>query len=261
MAKHITSRDNPTFKELRSLARDIREQRSQGLTLLDGIHLIEAYRDKIGQPEQLILSERGVAQAEVQALCESFPDANSVMLRDNLFGDLSDLANPTGICALVRIPSPLSVKASGSCVLLDGLQDPGNVGSILRTAAAAGIKDVFLGVGCASLWSPRVLRAAQGAHFDLCLREQFELASVLTSFQGVTLAATAHAGNSVFEEDLHGDVAWLFGNEGRGISQSVEALAKKKVYVPMASGSESLNVAGAAAICLFEEVRQKGRLQ
>ena len=255
--KHITSRDNPTFKELKSLAEDIREQRRQGRTLLDGIHLVAAYCDKVGLPEQLILSEHGAAQMEVQSLRDLFPDEVILLLRDGLFGELSDLATPTGVCAVVRIPAPPAAELSGSCILLDALQDPGNVGSVLRTAAAAGIVDVFLGPGCAGVWSPRVLRAAQGAHFELRLREQADLLAVAECFPGTTMAATVHGGESLYDHDLSGNLAWLFGSEGSGLSPKLEAAARKRIHIPMAQGSESLNVAAAAAICLFEEVRQK----
>ncbi|TRZ94134.1 MAG: RNA methyltransferase [Rhodocyclaceae bacterium] len=255
--KHITSRDNPTFKELKSLAEDSREQRRQGRTLLDGIHLVAAYCDKVGLPEQLILSEHGAAQPEIHSLRSLFADAEILLLRDGLFGDLSDLATPTGVCAVIRIPAVPSTDVSGSCVLLDALQDPGNVGSVLRTAAAAGIVDVFLGPGCAGVWSPRVLRAAQGAHFELRLREQSDLFAIAAGFSGTALAATAHGGESLYDHDLTGDLAWLFGSEGSGLSPRLEAAATARVHVPMAEGSESLNVAAAAAICLFEEVRQK----
>jgi len=255
--KHITSRDNPTFKALKSLSEDAREQRRLGMTLLDGSHLITAYRDKLGRPEQLILSEHGAAQAELQALCETLPKVETLLLRDSLFRELSELATPAGICATIRIPVPPAAVINSSCVLLDALQDPGNVGSILRTAAAAGIVDVFLGPGCAGVWMPRVLRAGQGAHFGLRLHEQADLAAVMRNFSGATLAATAHGGEPLYRHDLTGHVAWLFGSEGAGISPSLEAAAAQRVFIPMAVGSESLNVAAAAAICLFEEARQK----
>jgi len=255
--KHITSRDNPTFKELKSLAEDIREQRRQGRTLLDGIHLVAAYCDKVGLPDQLILSEHGAAQTEVQSLRELFPDEAILLLRDGLFGELSDLATPTGACAVIRIPPPPGDGTSGSCILLDALQDPGNVGSLLRTAAAAGIVDVFLGPGCAGVWSPKVLRAAQGAHFELRLREQSDLLAIVAGFSGMSIAATAHGGESLYDHDLTANLAWLFGSEGSGLSPKLEAAAGMRIHVPMAAGSESLNVAAAAAICLFEEVRQK----
>ena len=255
--KRITSRDNPTFKGLKALGEDAREQRRQGMTLIEGCHLVAAYRDKLGQPERLILSEHGFEQAEIQALCETLPNVEKLLLRDSLFREISDLATPTGVCAAIRIPSPQTSSASGSCVLLDALQDTGNVGSILRSAAAAGIIDVFLGPGCAGAWTPRVLRAAQGAHFGLRLHEQADLAEVMARFSGATLAATAHGGEPLYRHDLTGNVAWLFGSEGGGINPSLEAIASKRAMIPLVVGSESLNVAAAAAICLFEEVRQK----
>lgn len=258
--KRITSRDNPTFKALKSLSEDAREQRRLGMTLLDGCHLVAAYRDKIGLPERLILSEHGAQQAEIQALCDSLPEVEKLLLRDSLFRELSGLATPTGVCAAIRIPATSPAGVGGSCVLLDALQDAGNVGSILRTAAAAGIADVFLGPGCAGAWTPRVLRAAQGAHFGLRLHEQADLAAVMANFSGTTVAATAHGGEPLYRHDLMGKVAWLFGSEGGGISPSLEAAAAKRAMIPLAVGSESLNVAAAAAICLFEEVRQKSAL-
>lgn len=257
--KQITSRDNPTFKELKSLADTAREQRRQGMTLLDGVHLVAAYRNKVGLPERLILSEHGAAQPEIQALRDSMPGVPTLLLRDSLFRELSELATPTGVCAAIRIPDPPPAEIRGSCILLDALQDAGNVGSILRTAAAAGIVDVFLGPGCAGAWTPRVLRAAQGAHFDLRLREQADLDAVMAGFSGATIAATVHGGEALYRHDLTGGLAWLFGSEGGGISPHLEAAAAKRVFIPMAQGSESLNVAAAAAICLFEEVRQKSR--
>lgn len=256
--KHITSRDNPAFKALKALAEDAREQRRQQLSLLDGSHLVAAYRDKIGLPERLIVSERGAAQPEIIALQATLAGAETLLLKDSLFSELSAVATPAGILALIRIPAPPATFAgSGSCVLLDALQDAGNVGSILRTAAAAGIGDVFLGPGCAGAWTPRVLRAGQGAHFDLCIREHADLGLVMADFSGTTVAATAHDGDPLFVLDLSGRVAWLFGNEGAGISPQLESKAQIRAAIPMAPGSESLNVAAAAAICLFEEVRQK----
>ena len=263
--KQIASRDNPGFKALKSLAEDAREQRRQGLTLLDGVHLLEAYRDKIGPPQRLILSEHGAAQAEVQALCATLPGVETLLLRDSLFKMLSEVATPVGILAVIPIPTgasaALDAAPMGSCVLLDGVQDAGNVGSILRTAAAAGISRIFLGPGCAGAWTPRVLRAAQGAHFDLHIREQADLAKLMRDFPGLTVAATAHGGEAtdLYLLNLKGSVAWLFGSEGRGISPHLEAAAGKRAIVPMAPGSESLNVAAAAAVCLFETFRQNNR--
>ena len=253
--KLIISRDNPGYKALKALATDSREQRRQGRALIEGAHLVAAYRDKLGMPARLILSEHGAAQAEIQALCASLPDVEALLLRDSLFNTLSGLATPPGILAEICIPET-SGGIVGSCVLLDALQDAGNVGSILRSAAAAGITDVFLGPGCAGAWTPRVLRAAQGAHFDLHIREQADLTDVMAAYSGLKVAATAHGAMSLYDVDLRGEVAWLFGSEGRGISPLLEFAADRRVSIPMAAGSESLNVAAAAAVCFFEKLRQ-----
>lgn len=255
--KRIASRDNPTYKALKALATDAREQRRSGRALLEGVHLVVACRDKIGPPERLVVSERAATQVEIAAICASMPGVETLLLRDDLFDALSGLATPPGIFAEIRIPD-VSAERAGSCVLLDGVQDAGNVGSILRSAAAAGIADVFLGSGCAGAWTPRVLRAAQGAHFDLRIREHADLAAVLAAFSGLKVAAVAGGNAFLYGLDLRGDVAWLFGNEGGGISPQLETAADIRACVPMASGSESLNVAAAAAVCFFEKVRQDG---
>jgi TrmH family RNA methyltransferase len=263
MMKTITSRDNPGYKALKTLAEDHRQQRRQGVALLDGVHLVEACCDKLGPAAilRLIVSEQGAGQPEVQRLCSRLQSVETWLLRDNLFRALSEVVSPVGILALIRQPetSSSNLAPGASCVLLDAVQDAGNVGSILRTAAAAGFHDVFLGPGCAGAWTPRVLRAAQGAHFSLCLREQADLAAVMADFSGLTLAATAHGKQSIplYHIDLHGPLAWLFGSEGQGISPHLEAAARIRAVIPLATGCESLNVAAAAAICLFESNRQR----
>lgn len=258
--KIISSRDNPHYKMLKALIEDGREVRRQRRALLEGVHLLTAYRDKIGAPACLVVSEQGMAQAEIQTLLDSLPGVEVWLLRDTLFKTLSEMATPAGILALIEIPAPQTAfRRDRSCVLLDAVQDAGNVGSILRTAAAAGIKNVFLGKGCAGVWTPRVLRAAQGAHFDLQLHEQADLAAILKDFAGLGVAATAHGEEGLYDRPLplNTPVAWLMGSEGQGIQAELEALAKRRVTIPLAAGSESLNVAAAAAVCLFEEVRQR----
>jgi TrmH family RNA methyltransferase len=255
--KTIRSRDNPDFKVLRQLAGDPRTQRRQGRTLLDGPHLVAAYLDKVGLPERTIVSEAGLAVAEVRQLLSRLAACDVVQLKDSLFREVSGTATPVGILAVIAIPAAPLPPPDGSCVLLDAVQDAGNVGSILRSAAAAGIADVILGPGCAGAWTPRVLRAAQGAHFDLRLREQADLRALLAAHGGTSVAAVARDGESLYHLDLSGPVAWLFGNEGAGLAPDLAVMASSRAMIPMAKGSESLNVAAAAAVCLFEGVRQR----
>lgn len=254
--KFIASRDNPTFKALRALAEDAREQRRQGRTLLDGPHLVGAYLEKVGRPALLAVSESGSGNPEAQRLLAAH-DGEAISLKDSLFREISGVASPVGLLAVIAIPEAPTGPIAGSCVLLDSVQDAGNVGSILRSAAAAGIADIALGAGCAGAWTPRTLRAGQGAHFSLCIREQADLAALVGGWRGVSVATVARGGTPIHALDLSGRVAWLFGNEGAGLSPALSDAATFRAEIPMAAGAESLNVAAAAAICLFEEVRQK----
>jgi TrmH family RNA methyltransferase len=257
--KTITSRDNPTIKGLRALAADGREVRRQDRTLLDGPHLIEAYRRHGGVPEMLVVSESGAGNLEATCLLDAFPTVETLELSDSLFREISGVATPVGILAAIRLPEAPTGPIPGSCVLLDSVQDSGNVGAILRTAAAAGIEEIVLGAGCAGAWTPRVLRAAQGAHFALRIREQADLAGILKEFSGTSVATVVSDGTSLFDLDLGGKIGWIFGNEGAGVAGELVSLATRRITIPIAVATESLNVAAAAAICLFEGVRQRSR--
>jgi RNA methyltransferase, TrmH family len=249
--KQISSRDNPVFKKLYRLAEDARECRKQGRTLIDGPHLVAAYRRQIGLPEALLISESGNRRYEVQTLIEAHAGVDTVVLKDSLFKALSGVESPTGIAAVIPIPQQAPVFTRGNCVLLDAVQDAGNVGSILRSSAAAGIRDIFLGRGCAIAWSPRVLRGGQGAHFRLCIRDSVDLEQFLRDYKGTSLTTVVSGGISLHDIQLTGEIAWLFGNEGSGVRPELLALASQKVTIPMVTESESLNVAAAAAVCLF----------
>ena len=259
--KLIRSRENARFKELRRLATSSRERRSEGLALLDGTHLIAAYRARGGVPEQLILSESGAANAEAARLAAGIAAQAVLLLADSLFGDIAQVATPTGIVALIRTPQPGPVpERIEQCVMLENIQDAGNLGSILRSTAAADISTVLLSPGCAFPWSPKVLRAGMGAHFSLDIYDNVDLLAAAGKLSGRLVCTGSHAEKSVYEADLRGPLAWAFGNEGAGLSAALIAVAAEQVRIPMAGGTESLNVAAAAAICLFEQVRQKSCL-
>jgi TrmH family RNA methyltransferase len=255
--KRIESRDNATFKDLRDLAGDARRQRREGRALLDGPHLVTAALDHGSVPELVAVSESAAALPEVAALLARMPGVPTLCLRDALFRELSELATPLGILARIIVPSEPTAWPTGDCLLLDAVQDAGNVGTLLRTAAAAGVRDVLLGPGCAGAWTPRVLRAAQGAHFALAIREQADLAAFLRAYRGVSVAAVARDGTSLYEIDYARPTAWLFGNEGAGIAPELVAACARRATIPLAPTSESLNVAAAAAVCLFEMRRQR----
>jgi RNA methyltransferase, TrmH family len=257
LIRRIRSRDNPLFKSLYRLATSSRARREEARTLLDGAHLIAAYRASGGTAEILAASESGYTRGEVRHLLDEAPARARILFSDTLFDAIAQVATPTGILAVICTPRarPLPEEL-GSCLLLEGIQDPGNLGSLLRSAVAAGLRQVFLAKGCVFVWSPKVLRAGQGAHFFLDLHEGVPLAAIAERFPGTVVATDPHAEASLFDADLSGRIAWIFGAEGRGISPALAACAGLKLRIPIAAPAESLNVAAAAAICLFEQVRQ-----
>lgn len=255
--KHIRSNDNPQYKRLKRLANSARERRTQGQTLIDGMHLLEALRESGGRPDLLVLREGSDQDPDIAASAARFDAVPTIMLSPPLFDALSPTEHPTGVLGLMAIP-PATTRIGNCGVLLEAVQDPGNVGSILRTAAAAGIDAVYLSSGCAEAWSPKALRGGMGAHFVIAIHEQQDLASIAGSFDTV-VAASLTADVPIFDVDLTGRVAFLFGNEGAGLTPAALAAATQKVKVPMPGKIESLNVAAAAAVCLFERVRQLRR--
>lgn len=258
MTKRIASRDNALYKTLARLAGSSRARREHRAAVLDGPHLIAAFRASGGTAETLVASESGYARGELRALFDETPARARVLLADRLFDSLAQVATPTGILAVVGTPDPAALPAVlETCVLLEGIQDPGNLGSILRTAVAAGIRQVFLATGCVFAWSPKVLRAGQGAHFGLSIHEGAPLAALADRFPGRVIATDPHAAESLFDVDLAGPIAWVLGSEGGGVSPELAARATVRARIPMPGTAESLNVAAAAAVCLFEQVRQR----
>jgi len=256
--KKIESAANPRFKILRQLVDSSRERKKAGLTVLDGIHLVQAYQNGIGAPEEIWVSVTGSENSEIKQILNTIPSSQVLLLGDSLFAQLSQLATPTGVIAVVKTPRPRPAPADMSaCVLLEDIQDPGNLGSILRTAAAAGVRHVLLSKNSVQAWSPRVLRAGMGAHFMIEIHEQADLLAIATAFKGRVVAASSGAARSLYSCDLAGKVALLFGNEGGGLSRELKAAAHDEVSIPMPGGVESLNIAAAVAVCLFERIRQQ----
>ena len=260
-AKRIVSRDNARFKALKKLCQNGRERRRAGLAVLDGMHLIEVYGERCGQPQVLIVSDSGAAREEIaRHLAALDPALEVIELADALFGELSAVDTPSGIMALIRQPQPARAPdPEADAVLLDGLQDPGNVGSILRSAAAAGFRQVLLSADCAQVWSPKTLRAGMGAHFALDLHADVDLCEFLRAYRGLSAVTEPAASQSLFATEIKRPIAWIFGSEGAGVRAETAAAAQLHLTIPMPGGSESLNAAAAAAVCLFETVRQRQR--
>ena len=256
--KHLTSRDNPLYKRLKALSGSVQQQRKSAVMLLEGAHLASAFLEQGAVPEYCIVSDSALAHAEIGSIVSRLETQRVVVLPDALFGQISTVVNGVGILLLAPVPQPLLAESiTGDCLILDGVQDAGNVGSILRSAAAANIRQVFCVSGTAFAWAPKVLRAGMGAHFLLQIHEGLD-ATVLREKLVAPIAITDSPGaGSLFDIDLRAPLAWVFGNEGAGVSGIWRDAAALRVTIPQPGGIESLNVAAAAAVCLFDQVRQR----
>ena len=251
--KHIASKDNALFKMLSRIESSARERREQGKTILDGVHLLDACISAGVKPELVVARESSRDAPEIRPFLQ---DGNVASMSDSLFDRISPVKNPTGILALISIPLREPLEQPEFCVFLDEIRDPGNMGAILRSAAAAGATDVFLSKGCADPWSPKVLRAGMGAHFSIRVHADSELADLVRNFHGNAIALSLDADISLFDLDLKGRVGFVIGNEGAGISREILSVAGIRARIPMPGRIESLNAAQAASVCFFERVRQ-----
>ena len=249
----IASRDNPRVRRWRALASDARLRRKEKRALIEGEHLVAAFLDSGGRIKELILSKSAAARFGVLARRTGRP---ATVLADPVFNAIADTGTPTGIAAEIALPAAdFDLRRANTCVFLEGVQDAGNVGTILRSAAAFGIRHAVLGPGCADAWSPKVLRAGMGAHFALAIAERADLAAAAAEFGGRTVCTVPRGGMSLANADLSGRIGWLLGAEGQGVSETLAARASLRVTIPMPGGAESLNVAAAAAICFYEATR------
>ncbi len=257
--KTISSRDNPQYKQIKQLTTSAQARRKLGKTVLDGVHLCDAWLDHCGTPELCVIADSARHHPEVIGIVERCTSlgVDCLQLPEALFTPLSQVEHGIALLFIVPVPSMQATTLINTpTVLLDGLQDPGNLGSILRSAAAAGIRQVICGEGTAAAWSPKVLRAGMGAHFVLDIVEHADLSSLIADASVPVYATSSHAEASIYETALSAPCAWLFGHEGAGVSDKLIALVTKELSIPQQAHVESMNVAAAAAVCLFEQRRQ-----
>jgi TrmH family RNA methyltransferase len=257
--QRVTSSANPRLREAARLVASARDRRKAGKCVLEGEHLVGVYCERLGAPETVIVAEDALARPAVRALTLRHRDC-TVVVPPKLFAEFAVLPAGVGLLAVVATPQPALETPGPFCLLLDGVQDPGNVGSMLRSAAAAGVAQVLLSKHCAFAWSPKVLRAGQGAHFLVDIHEDIDLpswAAAYASTGGSVVATVAAGGTNLYASSLAGRVALAIGNEGAGLSPALLTRATQRVSIPMPGGAESLNAAAAAAVCLFECVRQQ----
>ena len=248
--QHITSRDNTFLKDLRRLAHDNTAYRKQNRFWAEGDHLCRAALVRGVQPAIGVYSESFWPLAPVEYAQAAI---RNIVIPDAMFRDISGLESPASMGFVVDLPTVTDLQPQMASIILDRVQDAGNVGSILRSASAFGFKQIIALKGTAALWSPKVLRAGMGAHWGLQLVEGFKLAD-LEKLAVPILVTSSHRGSFLHQalqnKELPMPCAWALGHEGQGVCAELEALAQLHVRIAQPGGEESLNVAVAAAICL-----------
>jgi len=242
----IHSRDNSFVKDLRRLAQDSTAYRKQGRVWLEGDHLCRAALARGLRASVAVFSESFWPLAQLEYAQAAI---KNVVLADALFADISGLESPARMGFVIELPAPVALRPDAPTVVLDRVQDAGNVGSILRSASAFGFRQVVAIKGSAALWSPKVLRAGMGAHFALELIEGMEHGD-LDGLELPMLVTSSHEGDYLHHATLPWPCAWVLGHEGQGVSPHLEARASLRIRIAQPGGEESLNVAAAAAICL-----------
>ena len=251
--KVISSRDNPLLVRLRKLCRDPGAYRKYGELWIEGDHLCRAFLQRGGVPLQALISEEAWASPWRDLALRA--SAVSV-LPAALMGGISSLESPAPIGFVVPWRGVVEVQPHAATVVLDRLQDAGNVGTVLRSASAFGFAQVVALRGTAGLWSPKVLRAGMGAHFGLSLIEGAE-AEALCALMVPLLATSSHATQAIDQVSLPWPCAWVLGHEGEGVSALVQSQCSQSLRIPQPGGEESLNVGAAAAVCFYESARQR----
>lgn len=258
--KTISSSQNETFKQLKQLASGAKYRRRDGLTLLEGIHLCQSYLQHVGKPVMCVYTDESSENEEVRSLVAACPpdDVKRILVGAQHFKEISSVENGISVLFVVAIPSPEPPKQlTQNALLLEDIQDPGNMGAMLRTAAAAGVTEIYSTTNSTSAWSPKGLRAGMGAHFAISIYENSDILELIKNSTIPVLATSLEATESIYDKDLSQPTAWLLGNEGQGVSSEALALNVQKVIIPQNPNVESLNVAAATAVCLFEQARQQ----
>lgn len=256
----ITSAANPSIKLAKNLAQHSRAARKEGLSLAEGIHLA---RELLSHPElvrKVFLREGAEKNFEISEILQKYLSLkiSVVQLPSQIYASISPVDTSAGIVCEIRIPEEGKIKKDEDWIYLDGVQDPGNVGTILRSALASGVTNIALSPQCAYVWSPKVLRAAMGAHFFCNIISSVELEEIKEKTGAVCLVADARGGKDLYEEKWgKGQTLWVFGSEGLGVSEKALELSDLTLLIPLDSRVESLNVATAASVCLFEQRRRR----
>ena len=254
--KLIESRDNLLIKQLRGWADQ--HGRAGAPVVLEGPHVCETWLARYGVPIYGLFDRDRLDDPRLAALVAALPEDRLIATPARVLKLLGDAPSDQGVRFVVQPPVPELPSTLGeAAVLLDRLQDPGNVGTILRSCAASGVRRVYLSDGCAAVWSSKVLRSAQGAHFSLNIHEHADLGAVMARATVPVLATTLENAQDLYAASLPASAAWLFGNEGQGVQAALLAQATQRIRIDHDRDAvESLNVAMAATLCLFEQRRR-----
>lgn len=258
----VVSASNERFRRLLALAGSARERARESVVLLEGTHLLQAWSERYGagaEPIEIFAPRRAAGDRQVAAWLVRY-GARAVVLDDRLYDRASGVEHGSGPLAIVPLPqASLPARLDADAVYLDRVQDPGNVGTVLRSCAAVGVRRVLCAPGTAACWSPKVLRAAMGAHFRLEIHEGIGAETLRARCAIGVIATDASAKHSLYDTDLRAPALWLLGNEGQGLDPSLLAWpGVRRVSIPQTDAVESLNVGVAAALCLYEQWRQRG---
>lgn len=257
--ERITSAQNPTLKLARKLAQSAREREERGQIVLDGIRLVSDYAERFGLTNAiLVASENATSRPDVSGLIALLSDdARVLQVTDHVFQGVSTMDTPSGLIAVVNKPTITANEGNDSFWLaLDGVQDPGNLGSILRTAAGTNVTNVLLSESCADPWSPKCLRGGMGAQFVLPVAKHTNIEGVIKRCQGTRIATSSHEGQSLLDSKLGTPLLLMIGGEGAGLDPELAEIADLCIRIPLNNDMESLNVGAAVAMICYEQLRQ-----
>lgn len=217
---------------------------------------MDAYLAQGLQVDKILVSQSANTHGEVLPLLDSIRPQDIVVVADNLYKKIRTLGQGIDIMAIIDVPSPTLGDITGDCLILDGVQDAGNAGTLLRSASAVGITTIITTPNTTHLWSPKALRAGMGANFALNIYEQIPHDEILAKVKTPLYATSSHADKLIYHHDLTCPMAWVLGHEGQGVSD-VFLNNATPIALPQPNGQESLNVGVAGSVCFYEMLRQR----
>lgn len=254
----ISSTANAALKHLAKLIQQRRYRKQHRQMALEGVHLLASFLEAKWPVAAVYIPEHRWPDAEVQTLITTLPPHRVFIIANAALSKITSLTQADDLITIATMPESAAYPDCEDCVVLESVQDPGNVGTILRSALAAGIFHVVLNADCADVWSPKVLRAGMGAHAHLHIYQGVDLLLWRSQYTAEVYVTTlSENARSLYQQNLHPVSAWVFGNEGKGVSLALQETANQHIMIPMIGQSESLNVAMAATVCLFEQMRQR----